>query len=110
MPWPKASRSRAGDEICREASPGLRSCAELRPFSVRLSELSTNRNVAETQVCFVAARGETVGLGYLVVEPIADRLARLEESLSVLDAATRETQGASNDDPVFLASIGWRSG
>jgi hypothetical protein len=51
-----------------------------------------------------------VGLSYLVVEPIADRLARLEESLSVLDAATRESQVASNDDPVFLASIGWRSG
>ena len=46
------------------------------------------------------------------IEPEAalDRLARLERSLALLDAATREPQAPTQDDPVFLASIGWRSG
>jgi len=53
-----------------------------------------------------------VGYGDLSIEPDAalDRLERLERSLAVLDAATREPQAAAQDDPVFLASIGWRSG
>ncbi len=53
-----------------------------------------------------------MGFGHLTIEPEAslDRLARLEKSLSVLDGATREPQVATDDDPVFPASIGWCSG
>jgi hypothetical protein len=48
----------------------------------------------------------------LGIEPEAmpDRMARLEESLRVLDAATREPQLLADEEPVFVASIGWRSG
>jgi len=55
---------------------------------------------------------DLVGFGDLSIEPdaVLDRMARLEQSIAVLDAATREPQAVSEDDPVFLASIGWRSG
>jgi hypothetical protein len=39
-----------------------------------------------------------------------DRLARLERALELLDAAAREPVTVDDDDPVFIASIGWRSG
>jgi hypothetical protein len=40
----------------------------------------------------------------------ADGIARLERSLQRLDDATREPQPAVDDDPVFVAGIGWRTG
>jgi hypothetical protein len=48
----------------------------------------------------------------LSIEPeaVLDRIAQLEQSLAVLDAATLEPPAPAEDDPVFLASIGWRSG
>jgi hypothetical protein len=53
-----------------------------------------------------------VGSSQLSFEPEAAlaRIGRLEQSLRVLDAATREPQPLAEDEPVFVASIGWRSG
>ncbi len=64
------------------------------------------------QLCFLRPWIQSVGFGDLDIAPLAplDRLAQLEQSLGVLDAATREPQPLAHDDPVFLASIGWRSG
>ena len=39
-----------------------------------------------------------------------DAVARLERALARLEAATREAQAASDDDPVFVCGLGWRSG
>ena len=39
-----------------------------------------------------------------------DQIARLEAALRLLDAATREPQGVPDDDPVFVAGLGWRTG
>jgi Sulfotransferase family len=52
------------------------------------------------------------GISALIIEPGAEsvRIERLERSLSLLDGATREPQTFLDDDPVFVASIGWRSG
>ncbi len=38
------------------------------------------------------------------------RIARLEEALALLGDATREPQASGDDAPVFVASVGWRSG
>ena len=38
------------------------------------------------------------------------RIERLQQSLDLLEGATREPQPVSQDRPVFVASIGWRSG
>ena len=53
-----------------------------------------------------------MGSSQLSFEPEAAlaRIGRLEQSLRVLDAATREPQTLAEDEPVFVASIGWRSG
>ncbi len=61
---------------------------------------------------FRERRVPTVGSSQLSFEPEAAlaRIGRLEQSLRVLDAATREPQTLAEDDPVFVASIGWRSG
>ena len=37
-------------------------------------------------------------------------VARLEQALARLEAATREAQAPSGDDPVFVCGLGWRSG
>jgi len=37
-------------------------------------------------------------------------MAQLEHALKVLEAATRESLPPAEDNPVFVASIGWRSG
>jgi hypothetical protein len=54
----------------------------------------------------------SAGFEDLSIEPVAAplRIAQLERALAVLDAATREVQEPAEDDPVFVASIGWRSG
>jgi hypothetical protein len=54
----------------------------------------------------------SAGFGELDFEPEAAlaRIGRLEQALRVLDAATREPQAVVEDDPVFVASVGWRSG
>ena len=44
------------------------------------------------------------------VSHAADGIARLERSLQRLDDATREPQPTADDDPVFVAGIGWRTG
>jgi hypothetical protein len=48
----------------------------------------------------------------LIIEPpiVSDRLGCLERSLERIDAATREPVAFEDDDPVFVASIGWRCG
>jgi hypothetical protein len=43
-------------------------------------------------------------------EAVAARIARVETALGVLDGFTTEPPPASDDAPVFIASIGWRSG
>jgi hypothetical protein len=39
-----------------------------------------------------------------------EQVARLEEALALLDAATIEPQPLADDDPVFVAGLGWRTG
>jgi len=48
----------------------------------------------------------------MIIEPPPqpNRIGRLERSLALLDAATREPQTFADDAPVFVAGIGWRTG
>jgi hypothetical protein len=41
---------------------------------------------------------------------IAERIAALDASLDFLEAAVREPSAASDERPLFLASVGWRTG
>src|SRR5580704_7773497 len=54
----------------------------------------------------------TAGFSQLSFDPeaVLARIGRLEQSLRVLDEATLEPQAQADDSPVFVASIGWRSG
>jgi hypothetical protein len=44
------------------------------------------------------------------LETVKGRIARIEAALALLDQNTREPPPGTDDDPVFIASIGWRSG
>jgi hypothetical protein len=43
-------------------------------------------------------------------EAVAARIARVEAALAILDRETREPAPPTGDSPIFIASIGWRSG